>query len=202
MDEERRTGMDVGVCLRMGLCAFLVCFDGAGACMSEHAVEGEDGEFLSFGMHGDDIVDDLLVVFVGCAFWGEGAEAVEDPEHVGLVDAVHGGAEALAVGEHGDFYAALAVLVGESVDEVDFGTDGPAGSGLGVFDGVDDELGRSREVGEVHDFFAALWVDEDLHRFDACFEVLVVLADLGAVFWCEEFVDAAMSCPQDSCGVV
>lgn len=133
--------MVVGVCLRMGLCAFLVCFDGAGACMSEHAVEGEDGEFLSFGMHGDDIVDDWLVVFGGLSVGSEGAKAVKDPEHVGLVDAVHGGAEALAVGEHGDFYAAILVKIRQSVDEVDFGADGPACAGGGVLDCVDDELG-------------------------------------------------------------
>ncbi|CAE7760141.1 unnamed protein product [Symbiodinium sp. CCMP2592] len=167
-------------------------FDGAAAGVGEHSVEGEDGEALGFGVDAHDVSGDGFVVFGGLSVGVEGAEAVEDPEEVGLVDAVHGGAEALAVGEHGDFDAALAVLVGESVDEVDFCADGPAGSWCGVLDRVDYELGRSGEVGEIDDFFAALGVDEDLHGFNACFEVFVVLADLGAVFWCEEFWFSAL----------
>ena len=37
-------------------------FDGAGACVGEHSVEGEDGSFLGFGVDGDDIADGLFVV--------------------------------------------------------------------------------------------------------------------------------------------
>ena len=94
--------------------------------MGEHSVEGVEGLFFCFGVDGDDVVFDGLVVFCGLAVGGEGAEAVEDPEDVGLVDAVHGCAEALAVGEHFDFYASVFVEVCQSVDEVDLCADGPS----------------------------------------------------------------------------
>ena len=103
--------------------------------MGEHSVEGEDGEALGFGVDGDDVAFDGLVIL--CV---DPAESIQDPEHVGLVDAVHGGAEALAVREHGDLDASVFVLVCQSVDEVNFGADGEAGAGGGVGDGVDDEL--------------------------------------------------------------
>lgn len=45
-------------------------------------------------------------------------------------------------------------------------------------------------------------MDEDLDWLGVRGEVFVVLVDLGAVFWGKEHVDAAMSCPQDGCGVV
>lgn len=93
--------------------------------MGEHSVEGEEGLFLGFGVDGDDVVFDGLVVFGGLAVGGQGAEAVEDPEDVGLVDSVHCCAEALAVGEHVDFDASVAVCVCQAVDEMDLGADGP-----------------------------------------------------------------------------
>ena len=85
---------------------------------------------------------------------------------------------------------------------MDLGADGPSGAGGGVCDGVDDELGGAGQVGEVDDFFGAFWVDEDLHGLGVGVEEFVVLVDLGAVFWGKEHVNAAMSCPQDGCGVV
>lgn len=111
-------------------------FDRSRSCVGEHSVEGEDGSCLGFWVDGDDVVLYGLIIFSI-----NSTQAIEDPEDVGLVDAVHGGAEALAVGEHFDFYASVFVLVGKAVDEVDFCADGPAGAWGGVGDGVDDELG-------------------------------------------------------------
>ncbi len=51
------------------------------------------------------------------------ARIVEDPEEVRGIDAVHGGAEALAFGEDHDVL--VGVLLGKAVDHVHFGADGP-----------------------------------------------------------------------------
>lgn len=126
-----------------------------------------------------DLVDDVAV-----------GELVEDVEEVGRVDAVHGGAEALAFGEHGDFDIALGGFVGEAVDHVDFGTDGPGGAGFGVVDGLDDAFGGAVEVGLLYDFVHAFGVDHDG-------DVGVFGAGLVDVFGAEEFVDGAMAFPED-----
>src|ERR1051325_5128363 len=60
----------------------------------------------------------------------------------------------------------------------------PAGAGGGGADGVDDELGGAGEVGLVHDFLAALGVDED-------FGGRVSGADLVAVLGAEEQIGRA-----------
>ena len=146
----------------------------------EHSLEADFGPVFSEGVDGD-LVDDV-------AFH----EVVEDPEEMGGVDAVHGGAEALAFGEGDDVF--VGELFGEAVDHVDFGADGPGGAGRGGCDGLADEIGAAGEVGFLDDFVAAFGVDDDFH-------VGVLRAGLIDVFGAEELVDGAVAFPEDEGGV-
>lgn len=146
----------------------------------EHALEGDFGPVFGGGVDGD-LVDDFAL-----------GEVVQRIEEVWGIDAVHGGAEALAVGEDGDGF--VGVGFGEAVDHVDFGADGPLGAWGSGGDGFADEVGAAGEVGFLDDFVAAFGVDQD---GDA--------GDLGTdhidVFGSEELVDGAVSFPEDEGGV-
>ena len=173
--------------------------------MFEHAVEREQGEFGGFGVYADDIANFHRApgLIDGRVIGGaDAAEPVEDPQQVRLIDSVHGCAQTLAVAEHTDMHALGLQLVGHAVDEMDLGADGPLAAGRRIAEGVDDVLGRAGVVREVNDLLAALGVHKDLRGFFASGQRSVCAVDLGAVLGAEELVDAAMSCPQNSCGVV
>ena len=146
----------------------------------EHSLEADFGPVFGVGVDGD-AVDDF-------AF----GEVVEDVEEVRGVDAVHGGAETLAFGEGDDFF--VGVLVGEAVDHVDFGADGPTGACGSGSDGFADEVGGAGDVGFLDDFVAAFGVDDD-------FDIRILRADLIDMFRAKELVDGAVAFPEDEGGV-
>jgi hypothetical protein len=118
---------------------------------------------------------------------------VKGPEEVRGVDAVHRGAEALALGEDNDVL--VGVLLGEAVDHVDFGADGEGGAGRGGGDGFSDEVGGAGDVGFLNDFVAAFRVDDDGDSG-------VFGAGLIDVFGAEELVDGTVAFPEDEGGVL
>lgn len=85
-------------------------------------------------------------------------EVLEGPDEVREVDAVHRGAVADRLVEEDDVL--VGVLLGQALDQVQLGADGPRRAGFGLRDGVDDVLRRADQVRLEDDLVLALGVHD------------------------------------------
>ena len=142
----------------------------------EHPLERHERVGLGVGVDGDPVDH------------GAGDQALEGPDEVREVDAVHRRAVADVAVEEDD--RLVGVGVGEALDQVELGADGPHRAGLGGLDGLDDELGGADQVGLEHDLVLALGVDQ--HVDAGVLDAQLVDDVLG-----EAAVDRAVALPED-----
>ncbi len=118
-------------------------------------------------------------------------QILHSPAEVRGVDPEHRGALADRRREKEDFLVGRLAL--EAIDQIQFGPDRPSRPGRRGTHGLDDELGRSDEVGLVDDILVAFRMDDNL-------ALRILLAKVIHMRRLKHLVHAAMALPEDQLG--